>query len=301
MDITTVARNRLNVEMNVMNTTSGSAHAEPRGSHSVFSFLFVGLLIGALINVAFAESKLPYTVLVFLAGMILGVIELHGEDVDFVESMRDWTHIDPDLILFVFIPALLFGEVTNLNLYHVKGAIAQALLLAGPGAVLCTVMVGFYMSADLLPFAVQWPANLSFVFGSIMSATDPVAVVALLSKSHGSLQRMKYIITGESILNDASALISFAIFSPRHDVGGAPMSPTEAVVYLVKVIIISPIVGGLIGLAGVIATSLTTRLYKEEHVVIHIAIPFCCAYLSFYVGQQILLISGIIACCTAGT
>jgi sodium/hydrogen exchanger 10/11 len=286
-----------------MTTSDDEAGAEGSSSAIVICFLFVGLLLGSLVNVIFSEFNItvPYSVLVFIMGMLLGVIEIFGGSEDLVFSMKVWTNIDPNLILFIFVPALLFGEVTNLNIHHVKHNFGGAALLAGPGAVLCTVLLGYYMVADWLPYSVHWTPNLAFLFASIMSATDPVAVVALLSKSHGSLQRMKYIITGEAILNDASALVMFNIFAPGIDVGGSPMNVKEAAVYLVKVLFISPVVGCLIGLGGVIATSATSRHYKEDHVIVQIAVPICCAYLSFYVGEEMLQISGIITCCAAGT
>eukprot|EP01031_Cornospumella_fuschlensis_P028472 gene28472-34369_t len=57
------------------------------------------------------------------------------------ESLDRWDHIPPDLILFVFLPALLFGEAMSLNFQHVKGAVTNASILAGPGAVFGTFAI----------------------------------------------------------------------------------------------------------------------------------------------------------------
>jgi hypothetical protein len=77
-------------------------------------------------------------------------------------------------------------------------------LLAGPGVVIGAVLMGVF-AKFLLPY--NWSWNLAMVFGSILSATDPVAVVALL-KSAGASPKLTILIVGESLLNDGTAMVS---------------------------------------------------------------------------------------------
>ena len=54
-------------------------------------------------------------------------------------SVNIWANIDPTLLLYVFLPPLIFGEAMSLNWHHVQGGFLQSLLLAGPG-----VVIGMY-------------------------------------------------------------------------------------------------------------------------------------------------------------
>merc|ERR1719148_315694 len=75
------------------------------------------------------------------------------------------------------------------------------------------VLAGTFLTCGVayyvLPY--DWPFNLCMVFGAITSATDPVAVSALLNEL-GAPPRLKILIAGESLLNDGSAFVFFVIF-----------------------------------------------------------------------------------------
>lgn len=276
-------------------------------SEIILCFLFIGLLFGAALIYApsriQALSNIPYTVLVFLVGVVFGIIAIYDhnkKDHAFEPSLLMWNKIQPHLIIFVFIPALLFGEVTNLNIYHIRGTISNACLLAGPGAVLGAVLLGYYMESGWLPFKIHWSGGLCFLFSSIVSATDPVAVVALLNKTNGTSQRMKYVIVGEALLNDATALVLFNVFLAGQLKHGEVKTPFDVFIYFIEVIFISPAVGAAMGCLAVLVTNLASRKFKEEDSIVQIAVPICCAYLSFFVGEFVLHVSGILCCCSAG-
>lgn len=148
-------------------------HAEPQiESQDVLVFLFLSIIIGAVVTYLLSRfaPDLPYTVVLFIIGCIVGV-SLGNENDHFSISSRMWDSIDPKLLLFVFLPALLFGDAMSLSYHHVKGAINQALLLAGPGSVF-----GTFATAGLakvwLPY--RWNWTLCFLFGAVLCATDPV-------------------------------------------------------------------------------------------------------------------------------
>ena len=113
-----------------------------------------------------------------------------------------WGNINADIFLFVFLPPLVFGEAMNLNWHHVLGGFWQAVLLAGPGVLIGCVLIGVFAK-----YLLNWNWNLAMTFGAILSATDPVAVVALL-KSAGASPKLTILIVGESLLNDGSAMVT---------------------------------------------------------------------------------------------
>ncbi len=137
-------------------------------------FLFYSLSMGAVITYVLSrlQTELPYTVVVFAFGSIIAVIfqNISGDDI-LNQSIDLWDTFEPRLILFIFLPALLFGESMSLNFHHVREALVPALLLAGPGAIFGTFAIGA-CAKWFLPY--DWPWSLCFVFGSILCATDPV-------------------------------------------------------------------------------------------------------------------------------
>jgi NhaP-type Na+/H+ or K+/H+ antiporter len=123
-------------------------------------------------------------------------------------SITRWANIDGELILYVFLPALIFGEAMNLNWYQAKGGFIPAVLLAGPGVVIGAFVMGT-ICYYCMPFGWNW--NVAMLFGSIMSPTDTVAVVSLL-KEAGASSKLTILIIGESLMNDGTAILLFTMF-----------------------------------------------------------------------------------------
>lgn len=288
-----------------MNTTDPSVEeASESEPQVVILFLFFALLLGAVVTYLLSRycTWLPYTAVIFVLGAILSVIAEEDNDKNvFDESAGLWDNIEPELILFIFIPALIFGEVTNLNLYHVRGSIIQAVLLAGPGAILGAVLMAICIDNGFLPFELAgWSTNLSYLVSAILCATDPVSVIALLNRTPGASNRLKYTITGESLMNDATALILYNIFVAAIMKNEEAMTPTSTFIYFLKVVFISPALGCSFGVVSVWLTSLADQRFREEDKVIQIAIPIVCAYLSFFMGEHVCGVSGILTCCSSG-
>jgi NhaP-type Na+/H+ or K+/H+ antiporter len=113
-------------------------------------------------------------------------------------GIRIWANINPDLLLAVFLPALLFESSFSMEIHQIKKCMAQMVLLAGPGVLISTFFLG---SALKLTFPYNWNWKTSLLLGGLLSATDPVAVVALL-KELGASKKLSTIIEGESLMND---------------------------------------------------------------------------------------------------
>ena len=137
-------------------------------------FLFFSLVVGALVTYLLSRylPDLPYTLVVFILGAIFAVIITQAPSQNALQqSLQLWNRIDPNLLLFMFLPALLFSDAMNLNYHHVKGALPSTLLLAGPGALFCAFAIAFAMKY-ITPY--NWSWKLSLLFGSIVCPTDAV-------------------------------------------------------------------------------------------------------------------------------
>eukprot|EP00981_Chlorochromonas_danica_P005774 scaffold1190_cov187-Ochromonas_danica.AAC.6 len=188
---------------------------------------------------SFLGEKVPYTVVLFILGTLFSLADnAHG--ITFGESVSEWVNIDADLMLFVFLPPLIFGEAMYLNWYYFKGGLVQSFLLAGPGVLIGAALMGVFIKL-VLPY--DWPWNLSMLLGSILSATDTVAMVALL-KSVGASPKLTILIvvyTAQSILSyifatvlgslalGAVRAITIAILYPAVSTIGHRCTPKEAI------------------------------------------------------------------------
>ena len=270
----------------------------------VFFTLLVGKVVAVILNRSGNYEKYlpPFTVSVFLigCGLSIGERRINGNAGDssgdsLLSSINLAGTVDPAVILYAFLPPLLFGEAMTLNFFQAKKAIASCLLLAFPVAVL-----GAYMLGQFIYWWVPnvWSFRLSFTAGAILASTDPVSVVAALSeiaKASPSALKLVYLITGESLLNDGSALVLFeALVEPEYDTVYA------VTMYFVKVIFISPLVGAAIGHATVLALTYLNRKVNSEDGTLQMTLTITSAYLTFFIGQYLLKVSGPIACVVGG-
>jgi NhaP-type Na+/H+ or K+/H+ antiporter len=113
------------------------------------------------------------------------------------------------VLLLVFLPGLVFKDSSSLNVHLFEKSFWQCIIFAFPVVLAGTVLTAL-IAFHIFPYG--WSFNLSMTFGSILSATDPVAVAALLD-AVGAPPRLKMHIGGESLLNDGSAIVFFTIFS----------------------------------------------------------------------------------------
>eukprot|EP00602_Paraphysomonas_sp_CaronLab_P003317 CAMPEP_0185020046 /NCGR_PEP_ID=MMETSP1103-20130426/2634_1 /TAXON_ID=36769 /ORGANISM="Paraphysomonas bandaiensis, Strain Caron Lab Isolate" /LENGTH=750 /DNA_ID=CAMNT_0027550689 /DNA_START=247 /DNA_END=2499 /DNA_ORIENTATION=- len=229
----------------------------------------------------------------FLIGGVLAAIVDNCDAGHLGESINSWKKLDPEMMLFLFLPVLIFGEAMTLKWHHVKGGLPQALLLAGPGVIIGAFIMGTFVF--VLPL--DWSWNLSMVFGSILAATDPVAVVALL-KSAGASPKLTILIIGESLLNDGTAMVLFSLFFDMCK--GEEYGAGGIVLYFLKMAVGSPLFGATIGLASVYCMSKANKPLSGDDVTVQIAITICCAYMTFFMAEYECRMSGLLACCGAG-
>jgi NhaP-type Na+/H+ or K+/H+ antiporter len=112
--------------------------------------------------------------------------------------------LDPELVLLIFLPPLLYSASVFTTLRELRQNIRPISLLA-VGLVLATCVAVAAVAHAVVP-GLSWPA--AFVLGAIVSPTDPVAATAIAGRI-GVPRRVVTIVEGESLINDASALVAY--------------------------------------------------------------------------------------------
>jgi len=244
-------------------------------------------------------TALPYTAVMFLIGTFMGIgILLRGDAAaDLLsQSALQWVKINGEVLLLVFLPGLIFRDAFGLNVHLFIVSFSQCWLLAFPmvlaGTVL-TALVAYY----IFPFG--WSFNLAMTFGSILAATDPVAVSALLNEV-GAPPRLKMHISGESLLNDGSSIVFYTIFSSMFltelniEGFGETIDFGKGVALFFQMSIGGMLIGlvAAVGL-GLVLYMLSRRLNDEENVA-QVAATITMAYLT-YILADFAGTSGVIA------
>ena len=245
--------------------------------------ILILLLIASLGSIYFQRFKLPYTVGLVIVGLLLGFAENIGLPIKHLI-------LSPDSILFLFVPPLVFASASNINHRLFFHNIVPAFTLAGPGLIISTAIIGGIL--NLLT-----PLNLgqAMLFGALISATDPVAVVALFEEL-GVPKRLNMMVDGESMLNDATAIVVFDVVLSALDSGAFNLATVGQ--GLIRVVIV--LVGGIV--VGLFVGSLMrfTIGFTKNNPLLQASFSLLVAYLAFIVAQNYLEVSGVIAVLTAG-
>ncbi len=245
----------------------------PEAQITILIFL---LIIASAVAMATKWVRVPYTLALVIVGLIISPMH-------FLPAV----HISPDLILMIFLPALLFEAAWNLKLDHLRRNLIPILVLAVPGVVLTTGVIGTILRYGM---GIGWyPALL---FGAMISATDPVSVLALFKRLNLP-GRLGTIVEGESLLNDGTAVVVFRIVlgaAAGGSAGGLALDSLRAFL----VVVAGGIVVGVI--VGLISSTLTS--YFDDHL-LEITLTTIAAYGSYLLAEG-LHVSPVIAVLVTG-
>ncbi|CAI5517513.1 unnamed protein product [Closterium sp. Naga37s-1] len=165
----------------------------------------------------------------------------------------------------------------------------QIFLLAVPGVVITTGFLGVICKC-VLPYGWSW--STAMLLGSVLSTTDPVAVVALL-KELGASKKLRTIIDGEALMNDGAAIAIFQLFLQL--VLGYSFSAAEVVAFMCRVFF-----GGIaLGMAFGVVSLLWLRTVFNDYI-IEITITICGSYMAFFVANAVTNMSGVMSDMTLG-
>jgi len=265
-------------------------------AHLVILFLFLVLAMGVGTTWVLERymPAIPYTCVLFVEGLLIALLQ-PSSWLSFEISVAQWEKADPHLLLFVFLPPLVFGEAMSLNVTLVKKCFWQCMVLAGPGVVIGTALLGV-VGKYMLPYNWSWPT--AMLFGSILSATDPVAVVAIFN-SLGVSPRLTMLVSGESLFNDGTAIVIFQLCMKIATSGLIP-SLGEAVRFFFWMTTMGPLFGLALGLFAVWFLGLSVGENYEGDLMCQVVVTFCCAYISFFFAENELQSSGVLTLVTTG-
>ena len=245
------------------------------------------MLVAAAILALTKRIKLPFTIILVLVGIMLSLLAEQQPELGRLISRVD---ISPDLILYVFLPTLIFESAFNLDGRQLRHNLWPVLLLAIPGLLISTLVIGY-----IVHWVTAIPLSAALLLGAILSATDPVAVVALFKKM-GAPKRLTILIEGESLFNDATAIVVSRLLIGVVLAGSLSW---DTVLQGVSDIFILFVGGFLTGwLLGVITGYLLAAVESDPF--IEITLTTVLAYVSFLLAEELLHVSGVMATVGAG-
>jgi len=246
--------------------------------------------------------SLPYAAIVFLLGFSIGYTTTSASRDATTQSASIWLQINGQLILLIFLPGLIFLDSITTNVFLFFQAFWQLVTFAFPmvmGGTFLTALVAMYV------FPYGWSFNLCMTFGAILSGTDPVAVSGILN-ALGAPPRLKMHISGESLLNDGSAVVFYNIFSSRfyNELGipdfGSDIGWGEGFLLFLRLCFGGVAIGLAFGMGTVFILYLLRRRLSSEENVMQVVTTICSAYLTYFVADTLSQCSGIVAVLVCG-
>jgi CPA1 family monovalent cation:H+ antiporter len=245
------------------------------GSATAIATVVVLLMAATVLAIVARRLGLPYPVLLVLGGLAVG----------FVPGLPV-VALEPDVVVLLFLPPILFGAGYFTSIRDLKSNLRPIALLA-VGCVLFTMVIVAVLVEAIVP-GIGWAA--AFTLGAIVAPPDAVAATAIFQRL-GAPRRMVTILEGESLLNDATALVAYR-FAVWAAAGGA-FSLVEAG----GTFVVASIGGVAVGLVVGVVVAWLVRLVDDE--VFSVVITFL-APIAAYLPAERLEVSGVLATVVAG-
>jgi CPA1 family monovalent cation:H+ antiporter len=245
---------------------------------TIFMLLFI---VATAVAIAVRRVAVPYTVALVLAGLVLGLVHAF-----------EAPHLTKALLFSVFLPGLLFEAAFHIEFkqfWRNRLAIAS---LALPGVVAAIVLTALVLTpvANTLHFVQDFTWKHALVFGALISATDPIAVVAIF-RTLGVPKRLAVLLDGESLLNDGTAIVFFTLSLAR--VTGTEVTAGGLAWDFVRIVGMGALIGTGVGLGA-------SQIIKQvDDPMIEISLTTIAAYGSFLTAEHFHY-SGVIAAVAAG-
>ncbi|MCW9088815.1 MAG: cation:proton antiporter [Gammaproteobacteria bacterium] len=248
----------------------------------------VALLLLAVAILALTKKlRLPFTVVLVLAGITLAQL---SETPAYGLQILSRLEISPDLILYVFLPVLIFESTLHIEPHSLRHNLSPILTLAIPGLLLSTGLIGL-----IVWLATPLPLSGALLLGAILSATDPVAVVSIF-RQLGAPERLTLMLEGESLFNDAASIVLARILIgviAAGTVTGATIG--SGILDFFILFFGGLLVGAVLGVIAALFLGLV-----ESDPLIEIPLTTALAYLSFLLAEEYLGVSGVMATMGAG-
>ncbi|HEY7984453.1 MAG TPA: sodium:proton antiporter [Ktedonobacterales bacterium] len=241
----------------------------------------VVLLLVVTLAVALAARglRVPYTLALVVVGLVLGM-----------SGLLPRVRLDPVVVLFVFLPLLLFEGAWSMRLAQLLAEWAPVALLALPGLLISIVVTALVVRAGI---GLAWPVAL--LLGAMVSPTDPVAVLALL-RQLDLPERLRALVEGESLFNDGLGAAAFTMLLALAVAAGAGQpaaSPWSVALGALWLMLGGVAIGTALGLVAALA------LRAIDDYLIETMATVCVAY-GAYVLADLAHASGLLAVICAG-
>ena len=237
--------------------------------------------VAAAVAIAVRQLHVPYTVALVLSGLALGILNLFTPP-----------HLTKELLFSVFLPGLLFEAAFHIEFrefWRNRLAIA-ALAVPGVAAAVALTTVTLAPVVNTLHLEQGFTWQYALVFGALIAATDPIAVMAVF-RSLGVPRRLSVLLDGESLLNDGTAIVFFILSLSL--VTGTGVTTGQLATDFLKIVGFGGLIGAAVGLAA-------SRVIKHiDDPMIEITLTTIAAYGSFVTAEHFHY-SGVIAVVVAG-
>ena len=236
------------------------------------------LLIAALVAWFTKLVRFPYTVGLVIVGVLITML------------MPQKPELTPalarELILLILLPPLVFEAALHIELSEFRNNLLSMLVFAIPGVLVTTVLVGW-----LLATVTGLPLITMLVFGALIAATDPVAVTAIF-RELGLPKRLGLLMEGESLLNDATAIVVFTLLL-EFALNPVGFSFSQGIVEFVRVSGVGLFVGFALGYVAY-------RLIRQiDDYLVETVLSAVLAYGSYLLAEQVHA-SGVLAVLASG-
>ncbi len=246
---------------------------------SGFILLFVAASAVAILA---RRLHLPYTVALVVTGLLLGAVHaFHPPE------------LTKDMLFAVVLPGLLFEAGFHLDVHDLRRDLWAIVALAVPGVVAAIGLTALILVlvARTLVFGAAFGWSYALVFGAVVAATDPIAVVGLF-RTIGAPRRLSVLLEGESLFNDGTAIVFFTLILAAVT-GAAPAGAGSIVRSFLMIVGGGALVGTVIGLV------ISEVVRRVDDPMIEITLTTIAAYGAF-VAAEGLNFSGVIATVAAG-
>ena len=189
--------------------------------------LIVLLLIATAVALITQRLRIPYVTGLVLAGLPI------------TDVLSRRVGLDPSLVLNLFLPILIFEAAINTDISRLRNTFKPIALLAGPGSLLSSAIIAVLVKLGL---GLDWiPALL---IGVILANTDTVSMIAVFKEIRVP-SRLSTIVEGETLFNDAAALVSFNLILVVYATGS--LTVTQGIKELLVVALGGAIMGAIVG------------------------------------------------------
>ncbi|HEY9762923.1 MAG TPA: sodium:proton antiporter [Trichocoleus sp.] len=235
--------------------------------------LIILLMIATIVALVTQRLRIPYVTGLVLAGLPI------------TEVLSHQIGLDPSLVLNLFLPILIFEAAINTDISRLRSTFKPIVLLAGPGSIFSSAIIAVLVKFGL---ALSWiPALL---IGIILANTDTVSMIAVFKEIRVP-SRLSTIVEGETLFNDAAALVSFNLILVVYTTGSL------TIVEGVRELLVVALGGGLVGaILGYLSLPIFVRLNDPLS---SLLLTVALALGTFQIGQ-FLGVSGAVAVVIAG-